>query len=144
MKTVILTIFGIGLLLGADGKDDAKSDAKKLQGKWTMTSGVLDGNEIPKDQVKGEIVFKDNKYTWATGDGQSGSGTFTIDPSKKPKFMDSVPSDGPAQGQTIEEIYDVDGDSLKICMALPGNKRPTAFKAEAGSNFWLFTYKRPK
>jgi uncharacterized protein (TIGR03067 family) len=144
MKIALLTILGAGLLMTTDAKDTAQADAKRLQGKWVMTSGVMDGNEIPKDQLKGELNFKENKYSWSTGDGQSGAGTFTIDPSKKPKAMDVVPSDGPAQGQTIEEIYEIEGDKLKICMALPGNKRPTEFKAEAGSNCWFFTYKRGK
>ncbi len=58
--------------------------------------------------------------------------------------MDVVPSDGPAQGQTIEEIYELNGDKLKICLALPGNQRPTEFKAPEGSGRWLFTYKRAR
>jgi uncharacterized protein (TIGR03067 family) len=129
---------------GSDAKDDAKNDQKNLQGKWTMTSGIIDGNEIPKSPTMGEVTYKGDKYEWKTGDGQSGSGTFKLDPTKKPKHMDSVPSDGPVAGQTVEEIYEIDGDSLKICLALPGTNRPTAFKSEAGSGIWLFTYKRAK
>src|SRR6516162_2781008 len=105
-------------LLGAGLSDDTKTDQKELQGKWIVTSAVLDGNEIPKDQIKGHLIHTGDKYTWATGDGQGGSGTFKLDPSKKPKTMDCVPSDGPLQGQTVEEIYEVNGDNLKICMAL--------------------------
>jgi uncharacterized protein (TIGR03067 family) len=144
MNTMIVLVCVVGLLLGADAKDDAKSDQQKLQGKWTLASGIQNGNEIPKDQVKGELVFKGNKYSWTTGDGQGGSGTFTLDPSRKPKVLDSVPSDGPSKGETIKEIYDLDGDNFKICFSLPGSKRPTEFKAEGGSNRWLFTYKRAK
>jgi uncharacterized protein (TIGR03067 family) len=144
MKTKILTVLALGLLIGADAKEDARADQKKLQGKWLLTSAVLDGTEVPGAQLKGEVVFKDNKYSYRTGDADSGSGTFTLDPSKKPKAMNSVPADGPLKGETVEEIYEVDGDNLKICMALPGSKRPTEFKAEAGSNRWMFTYKRAK
>jgi uncharacterized protein (TIGR03067 family) len=143
VKTKVLLALAIGLVLGADGKDDAKNDQKKLQGKWIVTSGVIDGNKLPKDQVKGDLVFDKDKYAYTTGD-EKGGGTFKLDPSKKPKHMDSVPSDGPVQGQTVEEIYEIDGDNLKICIALPGTPRPTAFKSEAGSGLWLFTYKRAK
>jgi uncharacterized protein (TIGR03067 family) len=144
MKTAILALFASSFLLGTDPTDDAKSDQKKLQGKWTVTSAVLDGNEIPKDQFKGTLVHTDNKYSWTSGEGQGGSGTFKLNPSKKPKAMDCVPSDGPLKGQTVEEIYEIDGDNLKICLALPGTQRPTEFKSDPGSGLWLFTYKRAK
>jgi len=144
VKTKVLLVLITGLFLGADGKDDAKNDQKQLQGKWKLTSGVIDGNEIPKNQIKGHLVFDKDKYSYATGDGEKGSGTFKIDPSKNPKHLDSVPADGPVQGQTVQQIYEIDGDNLKICLALPGTDRPTAFKSEAASGLWLFTYKRVK
>jgi uncharacterized protein (TIGR03067 family) len=140
MSATILTVCTVGLLLGADAKDDQKN----LQGKWTVVSGVIDGNEIPKDQIKGYVKYLGEKYTWSAGDGQSGAGTFKLDPTKKPRALDAVPSDGPIKGQTVEEIYEIDGDTLKICFAMPGNKRPTEFKSDAGSGLWLFTYKRAK
>jgi uncharacterized protein (TIGR03067 family) len=144
MGTKLLVALVGGLLLGADAGDQAKADKEKLQGKWLVTSGVMDGTEIPKDQIKGDLVFKGDTYTYTAGEGEGGAGTFKIDPSKKPKVMDSVPSEGPVKGQTIEEIYEIDGDNLKICLALPGNPRPTEFKAPEGSGRWLFTYKRAK
>jgi uncharacterized protein (TIGR03067 family) len=63
---------------------------------------------------------------------------------KKPKQLDAVPSDGPIKGQTVEHIYEIEGDKLRICLALPGTNRPTQFKSEAGSGLWLFTYNRVK
>lgn len=142
MKTLML--LALGFLAGSDAKEDAKNDQKNLQGKWTMTSGAIDGNEIPKSPMMGEITFKGDKYEWKSGDGQSGRGAFKLDAAQKPRHMDAVPSDGPVAGQTVEEIYEVDGDNLKICLALPGTNRPAAFKSEANSGCWLFTYKRAK
>jgi uncharacterized protein (TIGR03067 family) len=138
------TVLALGLCLGAFAKDDAEQDQKMLQGKWMLTSAVLNGTEVPKDDIKGELVFKENKYSYTAGDGQAGAGTFKLDPSKKPKQLDAVPSEGDAKGQTFEEIYEIDGDSLKLCLALPGTKRPTDFKSEAGSLHMLFIYKRAK
>jgi uncharacterized protein (TIGR03067 family) len=144
MNAVLLTVVASGLLLGTDGKDDAaKADREKLQGKWKVTSGVIDGNAIPKGQLGGELNYKGDKYSWSFGD-QSGTGTFKLDPSKNPKQLDAVPGDGPAQGQTVEHIYEIDGDKLKLCFALPGTDRPKEFKSTAGSGLWLFTYKRAK
>jgi uncharacterized protein (TIGR03067 family) len=142
MKKLVL-VLAVCLLLGADKKEDVKKDQDKLQGTWTVVSAELDGNKLPQDQAKGELVFKGDKYSYSAG-GETGEGTYKIDPSKKPKTMDAVPADGPFKGQTVEEIYEVEGDELKICLATPGTKRPTDFTAAAGSNRMSFTYKRAK
>jgi uncharacterized protein (TIGR03067 family) len=143
MNCIILAALA-SAVLGATPIDDTKTDQKELQGKWIVTSGVIDGNAIPKDQIKGHLTHNGEKYTWSAGGDQKGSGKFKIDSSKKPKTMDCVPADGPLEGQTVEEIYELNGDTLKICFAFPGNPRPTEFKSEAGSGRWLFTYRRAK
>jgi len=144
MRGKLLMTFAALLFLAADSKDDVKKDLDQLRGTWTLTSGEIDGNKLPEDQVKGELVMKEASYSWTAAGGDKGGGKFKIDPTKKPKHMDSVPNDGPAEGQTVEEIYEVEGDTLKICFALPPAKRPTEFTAPAGSGRWLFTYKRKK
>jgi hypothetical protein len=39
-------------------------------------------------------------------------------------------------------LYSIEGDTLKICIAAPGDDRPTALSAEAGSKCTLFTFRR--
>jgi len=39
------------------------------------------------------------------------------------------PEDGP-KGKTFRGIYSLDGDTLKICIAQEGNKRPSDFSTE--------------
>jgi uncharacterized protein (TIGR03067 family) len=54
-----------------------------------------------------------------------------IDEKAKPKTWDWTKFSGP-DGQEVPDnpaIYDIDGDSLKICSGGPGNARPTEFKA---------------
>jgi uncharacterized protein (TIGR03067 family) len=143
VATNLLAALALSLVLGADGKDPVDSDRQKLEGKWTITSAVMDGNKVPKGQLKGFVIFKGKHYSYRTN-GEKGEGTFKIDPTKNPKFLDSIPSDGPVKGMTVEQIYEVDGENLKICLTLPGNDRPTEFKSEPGSNRMLFTYKRAK
>jgi len=38
-------------------------------------------------------------------------------------------TDGPNKGKSVLVIYELSCDSLKVCYALTGTKRPTEFKA---------------
>ena len=143
MRTLL--IVAVCLLLAGEGQDDTvKEDLKKLQGKWLVVAVEAEGNKLPADKVKGELVFTGNRYAFKAGADESGEGTFTIDPSKKPKHMDATPKGGPLDGKVVPEIYDLEGDSLKLCFPTTVLKRPTEFKADAGSGQILVTYKREK
>ena len=41
-------------------------------------------------------------------------------------------------------IYELDGDTLKVCYAIDGGKRPAEFKAKPGSKHVLIVFKRLK
>jgi hypothetical protein len=41
-------------------------------------------------------------------------------------------------------IYELDGDNLKICLALPGKDRPMVFATAAENAQQLVVYKRDK
>jgi len=49
---------------------------------------------------------------------------------------------GPNQGKTFPAIYELKGDTLRICYDLSGAKRPTEFKTVAGTQLYLVTYTR--
>ncbi|MGE3806868.1 MAG: TIGR03067 domain-containing protein, partial [Gemmataceae bacterium] len=60
-----------------------------------------------------------------------------------PKAMDSKVTDGPNKGSLILCIYDVSGDTLKVCFDPEGKKRPTEFKGDTGMQT-LVVHKRVK
>ncbi len=69
-------------------------------------------------------VIKDNSlYTVTPRPGVTITGTFKIDPTAKPKTMDSTATNGDNAGKTMLGIYELDGDTLKICWAPPGKDR---------------------
>lgn len=39
-------------------------------------------------------------------------------------------------------IYELDGDTLRVCYDLSGKARPSEFKTKAETQLLLFTYKR--
>jgi hypothetical protein len=53
-------------------------------------------------------------------------------------------AEGPNKGTVILGIYEISGDTLKVCFDPEGKKRPTEFKTAAGSQTTLAVYKRVK
>jgi uncharacterized protein (TIGR03067 family) len=58
--------------------------------------------------------------------------------------MDITGTDGPNKGKTFPAIYELDGDTLKVCYDLSGKERPKALKTESGTMTFLVIYKRVK
>jgi hypothetical protein len=50
--------------------------------------------------------------------------------------------DGPFKGQTAHGIYDLQGETLKICYAVPGAEAPKDFSEKAEGKQLLFVMQR--
>jgi uncharacterized protein (TIGR03067 family) len=135
------------LTIGRAGAQDdtAKKELKKLEGTWATVSIEAAGEEVAdKDKIKTrKLTTKGDKYTLKVGD-ETVEGTIDINPTKKPKTIDVKPTSGNDKGKTLLGIYELDGDSLKICVAPPGKDRPTAFSTAAEDGKVLVVYKREK
>jgi uncharacterized protein (TIGR03067 family) len=128
----------------ADDKADAEKELKKFQGTWTFESVEAGGKKLPTDALKGSTVtFEGDKYTVKNGDAVLQAATLKLDPSKSPKAFDVTVAEGPNKG-TILGIYEIDGDTLKVCFDPEGKKRPTEFKTAAGSQTTLVVHQRVK
>jgi uncharacterized protein (TIGR03067 family) len=140
MRGQLLAVLAVGLLVAAEApKDDAKSDLKKMEGSWKLAAGETDGDKIPEDGLKNSsLKIKGEKYDAKLGDSTH-EGKLTLDATKKPKTMDATDGDN-----TVKGIYELKGDELKICIAPPGQDRPTEFASKAGSGHILMVWKREK
>ena len=86
--------FAVGILIVScespkRGQEDQK-DLKELQGTWQLISGVVDGKELPDEEVKNtQIIIKDNTFVLPneSGVGTSPKGTFIIYPNADPKQL---------------------------------------------------------
>jgi uncharacterized protein (TIGR03067 family) len=125
------------------GAEDAK-DGDAIQGTWLPATAELAGKPFP-DEVRKTIklVLKDDKYTVTVGKGVD-QGTVKLNPAAKPKEMDITGTDGPNKGKMFPAIYELDGDTLRICYDLSGKSRPREFKTTEGTQLYLVTYKREK
>ena len=74
--------------------------------------------------------------------GATYGGTLAVNPAKTPKTLDPLFMAGPEKGNTSLAIYEVDGDSWRLCLTVTGKTRPIAFATKAGSGYALETLKR--
>jgi uncharacterized protein (TIGR03067 family) len=119
-------------------------DRKALQGTWTIVKAELGGQ--PMDAAVANSIslkIREGKYEVSVG-GALDKGTYTLDSKSRPKGMTVTGTDGPNQGKTLPAIYEVHGDTLRICYDLSGGKRPAEFKTSAGTQLFLVTYSRKK
>jgi uncharacterized protein (TIGR03067 family) len=89
------------------------------------------------------LKLNNGKYEVSVG-GAPDKGTYTLDSTSKPKSMTITGTEGPNQGKTFPAIYELKGDTLRICYDLSGAKRPSEFKSIAGTRLYLVTYNRKK
>lgn len=138
---IFLAVLGTSLCWAADAKDEAvKKEMEKLQGTWKVVKAIKRGDARSDDDLKKiQVVIAGDKLT-VTVDGKSMSRTFTIDPQKKPATIDLITRGEP----TIQGIYELDKDSLKICADPSGNKRPTKFEAGENSSSSMMVLERDK
>jgi uncharacterized protein (TIGR03067 family) len=135
----------LGLRAAGDAKDDAiKKEMQALKGTWVAVSLVVDGKKV---DPKGRTVIFDGtgKVTVKTEGMPVVEATHRVDPTKKPKvYSVTQTSEGENKGKTYFGIYEVNGDTAKVCRASPGKERPTEFSSKPGSGHALVIYKRVK
>ena len=125
--------------LGSDAKD---GDA--IQGTWLPSVAEFAGQKFPDEVRKAiKLVIKDDTYTVTEGTTID-KGTVKLNPKAKPKTLDITGTDGPNKGKTIPAIYELDGDTLRVCYDLSGKSHPTELKTKADTQLFLVTYKREK
>ena len=145
MRTFVNMVAILGLVGACVAQDAAKTEMAKLDGSWSMVSGEANGQAMPKDMVSdGKRVAKDGETSISFGGQIFFKAKFTVDPTKKPKTIDYVMTEGLTKGKIQFGIYELDGDTVKFCFAAPGKDRPTEFAAKEGSQCTLSVWKRDK
>lgn len=121
----------------------AAEDGKKIEGTWRPLVAELAGDRLSDETLqKMKLVMADGNYTFE--EASLDKGTYTLDTSQKPKAMDIRGTEGPNRGKLFLAIYELKGDTLRICYDLEGVKRPVEFKTEKNVQQFLVTYKRQK
>ena len=150
MKTLrIAFLIGLAAIAGisqAWAEDEAaKKDKDQLQGEWSMVSGTSDGMQIPEEYRKDmKRVCKGDEISVTRGEEVIMKAKITLDASAKPKTIDYDVTDGPNKGKKQLGIYELDGDTVKFCLAAPGDERPKEFNSKEGEKRVLTAWKKAK
>ncbi len=138
-----LITLAVSLLVGDDSSEGAaKREITKLQGTWLVVADVR--GDRPYGNIS-HITFDSNTvvFRWKRDGKDGGNLRFRLDPTKKPKELDL------AEEATFKEcwkcIYELDGDSLKLCVAGSTNDpRPEFFAGVKNSEQIFYELKRVK
>jgi uncharacterized protein (TIGR03067 family) len=114
-------------------------DLNLLQGAWTIESLVMDGMAMPGGGAR--IMIAGDRFT-TSGMGAAYHGTVAVHAETSPKSFDLHFLDGPEKGNTSLGIYELTGDTWKICLTTRGNVRPTEFAAPPGTGIALEVLRR--
>jgi uncharacterized protein (TIGR03067 family) len=121
------TTFAVALVLVAAAMasaDDATKKAQKMiQGTWEPVRLSFGGkpDPTPAKDLPTRIFDGDKLTTKDPGKKTEEQATFKLDASKEPKQIDIAQKGG----KTVQGIYVLEGDTLKIAYKLGGQERPT-------------------
>ena len=118
-------------------------DFKDLKGTWKVEKAVFMGNDSTALFGTAVLTIDEGKYTVAFG-GMEDKGTLKLDAGKSPKQMTITSTEGTNKDKTFRAIYEVTGDTLKVCYELEGKEPPAKFESKEGTNTLFVTYKRDK
>lgn len=117
-------------------------DLELLQGTWSIRSLDADGQSMPAEMLAdARITVKGDRFT-STGMGAEYAGKIELDPLQNPRQIDMKFDAGPEAGNTNRGIYELDGNTWRLCLATSGTVRPPDFSAAPGSGFALETLVR--
>jgi uncharacterized protein (TIGR03067 family) len=118
-----------------------ESDLDNLQGTWLIVSLEVEGQKYPP--AGSSIVVTGSDFV-SLNMGATYEGHVAVNERVSPNTIDLSFTQGPESGNVALGIYELDGDSWKLCLGFAGKKRPERFAALPGSGHALETLKRQR
>ncbi|QDU98198.1 TIGR03067 domain-containing protein [Lignipirellula cremea] len=114
-----------------------KAEQPSLIGKWQVVSIVEGG----KEQEKKDEAVEFTKDQFLLGGAEKSPFSYLVRPDASPAELDLV-FETPGIRVKLLGIYEIQNDTLRLCLAGPDNKRPTEFASPEGSPYSLATLQR--
>jgi uncharacterized protein (TIGR03067 family) len=130
-------------VVSAKGKA-IEEELKRFKATWRFVEIEVGGQKVPpKAFEKDTLVLKGKSFSSFVA-GKLVHGEFKIDPLAKPKTIDIIFTEGPGKGHSQKGIYELEGDTQKLCIAMPDQPRPTEFVTKPDSDHIIEVLKREK
>jgi uncharacterized protein (TIGR03067 family) len=91
-----------------------------------------------------QLIFTDDKVFFNKDNTRIQEAKYKANPSAKPRTIDVTHLTGRFEGQTFRGIYELEGDTLRICWSESGQKRPMNFATKADTADTLLVLKWAK
>lgn len=132
---------------GPDYGKIAREDFKNLNGHWKIVSYKKNGKAVELETL-GHVDIDGEKITMASIGWSTSKDKFSLDPSKKPKYLNWIVTkvdtkyDPPEIKRELRKcIYSIQGDTFQLCWQ-KNNLRPTEFATKKRDERHLFVLKR--
>jgi uncharacterized protein (TIGR03067 family) len=145
MKLMLVSLLSSIFLTGcASRQPDSTRDAK-LRGEWNCVSATINGKALPPDTVKAlHLAITETRYITEKGNETLFDSTYRVDRAKSPAQIFMLGNEGALTGKEAQGIYEVSGDTLRICYTMPGDPAPSAFESGVGSKAYLIHWHRAR
>lgn len=139
LPIALLALFSLAFITAAWA-----DDLKAMEGTWKVAAAEAGGKPVESDGLKDLVVtILGDHFTVKTKENMEG-GTLKLDETQQPRTMDATMTEGFEAGKVTRAIYELMGDTLRVCYAIEGSERPSELASKEGSPWLLVTYHREK
>jgi uncharacterized protein (TIGR03067 family) len=117
-----------------------EGDARRIQGVWKIVKMEINGADVALPADEGRFTVTIGADTITTGAPTDNVIDYKLGADQKPPTIDFTPRSGPLKGQTHKGIYELDGDTLRLCNRVnPKEERPAAMSSKDNGMILVLT-----
>ena len=114
----LIVLFQAGQATPPPTADAVKKAVDQIQGSWQIVT--FNGQDAPAG-TDARLTFTGDKYEQSTAGSVEERGTFKLNPATKPMSIDLMIAEGTDAGKLQLGLYEVNGETLSLSFAAPGD-----------------------
>lgn len=129
-----------------DNQNAMEKDYALFNGVWAFDLVEVNGATqpgVPFETNKMIVVSAERRFIVVQGKKIT-RGVFQMDPTRTPKQIDVTATNSKGKTLTTLAIYELEGDTYKVCSSFRSNERPSEFLSKPGSETVFEVLKRSK